>query len=79
MKLSFWSDEERLFVQRRIGFGWSLNFKFIAKKLGLIKSTSPRDSEGGSHPEQSGEKREQESRAERLKRQIEDSRYEDRR
>ena len=79
MKLSFWSDEDRLFVQRRIGFGWSLNFKFIAKKLGWIKATSPTDDEGGSRPEQAGENREQESRAERLKRQIEDSRYEDRR
>ena len=73
MKLSFWSDEDWLFVQRRIGFGWSINFKFIAKKLGWIKSLPHEDRK------QSVEKPEQASHIERLKRQIEDSRYEERR
>ena len=79
MNPSFWSDEDRLFVRRRIGFGWSLNFKFIAKKLGWVRSTPPEDNERGSRPDQSVGERGQESRTERLRRQIEDSRYEERR
>ena len=79
MKLSFWSDEDRLFVPRRLGFGWSINFKFIAKKLGWVKSPPHEDREDTSNSERSCENHEQESRVERLKRQIEDSRYEERR
>jgi len=70
MKLSFWSDEDRLFVQRQFGFGWSLNLKFIFKKLGLIKPPPPEQPSEGSRPQ---------SHTERLKKQIEDSRYEERR
>ena len=39
MSFSFWSDEDRLFVPRLLG--WSINFKYIAKKLGWIKTTAP--------------------------------------
>jgi hypothetical protein len=35
MSPSFWSDQDRLFVPRLAGL--SINFKFIARKLGLIK------------------------------------------
>ena len=38
MKLNLWSDEDRLFIPR-LG-GWSINFKYIARKLGWIKPTS---------------------------------------
>lgn len=36
----FWSDEDRWFVPRTLGLGYSLNLKYVAKRLGWIK---PRD------------------------------------
>jgi len=39
--MTLWSDEDRLFVSRMLG--WSINFKYIAKKLGLIKMAKPVD------------------------------------
>ena len=41
MKLSFWSDEERWFVPRALGLGYSLNLKYVAKRLGWIKASPP--------------------------------------
>jgi len=41
MKLSFWSDEERWFVPRAFGLGYSLNLKYVAKRLGWIKTSPP--------------------------------------
>ncbi len=79
MKLSFWSDEDRLFVPRQFGFGWSLNLKFIAKKLGWIKSPPRGRQRDGTSREQPSGERPRRSRSERLKKQIEDSRYEERR
>jgi len=37
MRFSFWSDEDRWFVPRAFGLGYSLNFKYVAKRLGWIK------------------------------------------
>jgi len=71
MSFSFWSDEDRLFVPRLLG--WSINFKFIAKKLGWIKpSASEIEPPTHQDPETSSETRE-----ERLRRAIERSRSED--
>jgi hypothetical protein len=71
MNFSFWSDEDRLFVPRLLG--WSINFKYIAKKLGWIKtSTSEAELPAPDEPEPSSETRE-----ERLRRAIERSRSED--
>ena len=73
MNFSFWSDEDRLFVRRKIGLGWSINFKHIARKLGLIKEHQPQRSEQLPKSETTPE-----SREDRLRRQIEASKYEDR-
>ena len=71
MNFSFWSDEDRLFVPRLLG--WSINFKFIAKKLGWIKTPTPEiEPPATDETETSSETRE-----ERLRRAIERSRSED--
>ena len=73
MKWSFWSDEERWFLPRTLGLGYSLNVKYLAKRLGWIQGNRPRVSaEPGS-----GEQR-PESREDRLRRQADESRYEGR-
>jgi len=71
MSFSFWSDEDRLFVPRMLGF--SINFKYIAKKLGWIKSarTEPES------PPSDETSRPPETREDRLRRAIERSRAED--
>ncbi len=74
MDFSFWSDEDRLFVSRRLGFGWSINFKYIARKLRLLKEQQAERSEREPESEPTHE-----SREERLRRRIEASKYEDRR
>jgi len=74
MDFSFWSDEDRLFVSRRLGFGWSINFKYIARKLRLLKEQQTQLSEPAPESEPTPE-----SREERLRRRIEGSKYEDRR
>jgi|AntAceMinimDraft_17_1070374.scaffolds.fasta_scaffold02936_7 hypothetical protein len=74
MKLSFWSDEDRFFVQRRIGFGWNINFKFIAKKLGLVKALPQPVAEEELSKSQSSPQ----TRQDHLREQIEASKYEER-
>ena len=71
MNSSFWSDEDRLFVPRLLG--WSINFKFIAKRLGWIKTPSPAAPQESVEAAPSGETREA-----RLRRAVERSRSEDR-
>ena len=75
MKLSFWSDENRWFVPRALGLGYSLNLKYVAKRIGLIKpeEAAPPSEEAAT----SGQTMATESREERLRRQIEASRFED--
>jgi hypothetical protein len=76
VKLSFWSDEDRWFVPRKFGLGYSLNLKFVAKRLGWIKSTLDEPA-GGDRPSSLDDAIRTESREDRLRRQIEASRYED--
>ena len=65
-----WSDEDRWFLPRRFGLGYSFNFKQLARKLGWVKPliTSP-------VPEPK-EMRSPETSRERLRRSVEASRYE---
>ena len=73
MKLSFWSDEDRLFVFW--GLGASLNFKFVAKKLGFIKTpSSSASTEEITQPERNSH-----SPTDRLRKHIEASKYEEKR
>ena len=71
MSFGFWSDEDRLFVPRLLG--WSINFKFIAKRFGWIKPTSESSSPEDDPQIESAPA----NREERLRQAIEDSRYED--
>lgn len=74
MNLSFWSDENHLLVRRAIGLGWSINFKYIARKLGLFKEDQPQGTQQTPKSEPTPE-----SREDHLRRQIEVSKYEERR
>lgn len=76
VKLSFWSDENRWFVPRVFGLGYSLNFKYVAKRLGWIKPPAEE------MPASERSEREQltvapKTREQRLREQIESSKYED--
>ncbi len=75
MNLSFWSDEDRWFVPRTFGLGYSLNLRYVAKRLGLIKS--PAAPERKEPTREEGVRPEGPSREERLKAQIEASKYEE--
>ena len=75
MKLNLWSDEDRLFIPRTLGT--SINFKYIARKLGWVKPVALTTTTSGDvnlepsdgHPETSED---------RLRRSVERSRFEDR-
>lgn len=73
MSPRLWSDEDRLFIPR-MG-GWSINFKYIARKIGWVRKGSPTE------PERAHERDEMpphdESPEERLKRTVEQSQFED--
>lgn len=75
MKLSFWSDEDRWFVPRVFGLGYSPNLKYVAKRLGWIRPAASAAESGdqtpGDAPEISAE-----SREDRLRKQIAKSRFE---
>ena len=72
MELPFWSDKDRLFVFW--GLGMLLNFKFIARKLGLVEPlTRPVTEEEPSNREPSTQ-----TRQDHLREQIEASKYEER-
>jgi hypothetical protein len=72
MSFKMWSDEDRLFIPR-LG-GWSINFKYIARKLGWVKTpVSPKP------PEEPDASAEAAKTAEgRLRQSVERSRFEDR-
>jgi len=76
MRFSFWSDEDRWFVPRKFGLGYSLNLKYVAKRLGRIK---PRPEEMlASGPAECEEPTAvPKTREQRLRERIESSRYED--
>ena len=72
MKLNLWSDEERLFIPR-MG-GWSINFKYVARKLGWVKPVPlGEEAEKTDSPVDAPETSE-----ERLRRSVDRSRFEDR-
>lgn len=73
MELPFWSEQDRPFVVWALGI--TVNFKFIARKLGLVKTAA-----SVQKPEAIRESvPARESRQERLRRQIEASKYEEKR
>ena len=72
MRLSFWSDEERWFVSRAFGLGYSLNLKYVAKRLGWIKPAPETERDRTEPPGDVSRTRE-----ERLRERIESSKYED--
>lgn len=72
MEPPFWTDKNRLFVFW--GLGMSLNFKFIAKKLGLVKKAS----RPARHEEAPKSESSPRVRQDRLRKQIEASKYEER-
>lgn len=74
MNFSFWSDEDRWFVLRRFGLGYSLNLKYLAKRLGWIKT--PKEVESGGSSRSDGARPAPQSREDRLREQIEASKYE---
>ncbi len=70
MELPFWSDQDRPFVVWALGI--TVNFKFIARRLGLVKAAA-----SVRKPAQIMDSvPAQESREDRLRRQIEASKYE---
>ena len=72
MELPFWNDKDRLFIFW--GLGMSLNFKFIARKLGLVEPlTQPVTEDEPSNSEPSTQ-----TRQDHLREQIEASKYEER-
>ena len=71
MNFSFWSDKDRLFVPRLLG--WSINFKYIAKKLGWIKPPVHEAEPAGPEEHEASS----ETREDRLRRAIDRSRHED--
>ena len=73
MEPPVWRDKDRLFVFW--GLGISLNFKFIAKKLGLVKSST----HSLSAPEKVETVVMARSQEDRLREQIEASKYEEKR
>jgi len=75
VRLGFWSDEARWFVPRAFGLGYSLNLKYVAKRLGWIKPASeeiatPENARTEPPADAPG------TRAERLRERIEASKYE---
>ncbi len=75
VRLSFWSDEDRWFVPRAFGFGYSLNLKYVAKRLGWIK---PAPEEIPAEHDRSEPLTDvSRTREERLRDRIESSKYED--
>lgn len=70
MELPFWSDQDRPFVVWALGI--TVNFKFIARRFGLVKAAA-----SVRKPEAIRESvPARESREDRLRRQIEASKYE---
>jgi len=76
---SFWSDEDRWFVARSFGLGYSLNLKYVAKRLGWIKTPSlAADSlPAGTRPQRKAADADAKTPEERLRQRIDESKYED--
>jgi len=76
VSFSFWSDEDRWFVARTFGLGYSLNLKYVAKRLGWIR-TPPAAPTADAAERDAPARPERAPRQERLREQIESSKYED--
>jgi len=72
MRSNLWSDEDRLLIPRTLG--WSMNFKYIAKKFGWVKS-SPAIAKS---VDADIDTRESHTAKDRLRQSVERSRFEDR-
>lgn len=75
MRFSFWSDEDRWLVPRAFGLGYSLNLKYVAKRLGWIRSSGLAEAVSPS-PEAEEPAAEPSTREQRLRERIESSRHE---
>ena len=76
MSFNLWSDEDRLFIPRTLGMSMSINFKYIARKLGWVKPVALTTTSGEVNPEPSDDH--PETSEDRLRRSVERSRFEDR-
>ncbi len=76
MRLSFWSDEDRWFVPRAFGLGYSLNLKYVAKRLGWIKPASEK-TPAITHSQSEQSAGVPKTQEQRLRERIEASKYED--
>jgi len=74
VSFGFWSDEDRWFLPRTLGLGYSLNLKYVAKRLGWIRAETPCESADPTGTEESLVR--PDSRQERLRRQADESKYE---
>jgi hypothetical protein len=74
MSFSFWSDDDRWFRPRTLGLGYSLNLKYVAKRLGWIRTEGPSECVNPAGTEESPTR--PESRQDRLRRQADESKYE---
>jgi len=79
VSVSFWSDEDRWFVARSFGLGYSLNLKYVAKRLGWIKtpSTAADPLPSGTRPQREAPDASAKTPEERLRQRIDESKYED--
>lgn len=75
MRIGLWNDEDRLFVGKTFGLGATINLKYVAKRLGLIKRSSP--TTPPAPPDEAPKPAGEESREDRLRRQIESSKAEE--
>jgi hypothetical protein len=73
VEIPFWSDRERPFIPWALGLAF--NAKWLARRLGLVRKPEP---DPATPPEQA-DARSQPTREERLRDEIERSRYEERR
>jgi hypothetical protein len=76
MKTGLWNDEDKLFVPKAFGLGYTINLKYVAKHLGLIKSSAPSSTPDSAEEDTDAAKKE--SHEDRLRRQIESSKIEKR-
>jgi hypothetical protein len=77
VRLSFWSDENRWFVPRKLGLGYSLNLKYVAKRLGWVKAGRVEVPPAIDSTEHEDSKAETMTREQRLRERIESSKVED--
>ncbi len=76
MKLSFWSNEDRWFVPRSFGLGYSLNLKYVAKRVGWIKAERLQEPPASGPSEHDDAKTNTMTREQRLRQRIESSKHE---